>query len=58
MAAGQTQGFEQLAAGIYLEGLAVDHSGQAVWYSDVIDGGVHGIATDGSPLASFNPDRM
>ena len=33
--------FKQLASGIYLEGLAVDHRDGLVWYSDVLGGGVH-----------------
>lgn len=49
--------FQQLASGIYLEGLAFDHRRNIVWYSDVIAGGVHGVMADGS-LESFNADRM
>ena len=49
--------FERLASGIYLEGLAVDHKRDVVWYSDVIGGGVHGLKPDGN-VVSFNADRM
>lgn len=49
--------FQQLAAGIYLEGLAVDHTRNIVWYSDVVGGGLHGVMPDGS-IESFNPGRM
>lgn len=49
--------FRQLASGIYLEGLAVDHERDIVWYSDVVGGGVHGVAADGS-VQSFNLDRQ
>lgn len=38
--------FERVAAGLYLEGLAVD--GDTVWYGDVIGGGVHRIEADGT----------
>lgn len=51
------EGFETLASGIYLEGLAVDHDRDAVWYSDVIGGGVHGIARDGRRW-TFDGERM
>lgn len=50
-------GFETVAAGIYLEGLAVDYARDAVWYSDVIGGGVHGIARDGRTW-TLNAARM
>lgn len=50
--------FQKLASGVYLEGLAVDHDRDIVWYSDVIAGGIHGVKPDGTPLATFNPDRM
>ncbi len=49
--------FQQLAAGIYLEGLAVDQQRDMVWYSDVVGGGLHGIRPDGS-TETFNPGRM
>ncbi len=48
--------FERVASGLYLEGLAVDSVRRAVWYSDVIAGGVHGIMPDGG-VVSFNRDR-
>lgn len=47
-----------LAEGIYLEGLAVDHQREVVWYSDVITGGVHGIRFDGSKVGTLNEGRM
>lgn len=50
--------FQKVASGVYLEGLAIDHERDTVWYSDVIAGGIHGVKSDGTPLASFNPDRM
>jgi sugar lactone lactonase YvrE len=50
--------YEALASGIYLEGLAVDHDRGIVWYSDVIGGGIHGVKPDGTPVTSFNHDRM
>lgn len=50
--------YEPIAAGIYLEGLAVDHTRDIIWYSDVIGGGIYGIKPDGHPVASFNLDRM
>ncbi len=48
--------FEQVAGGLYLEGLTVAADG-AIWYSDVIAGGVHSLGTDGAKT-SFNRDRM
>lgn len=50
--------FVELARGIYLEGLALDHERDVAWYSDVIAGGIHGVTFDGKRLASFNQDRM
>lgn len=50
-------GFEEIASGIYLEGLAIDTENNIVWYSDVIGGGVHGLHGDGR-IQSFNVDRM
>jgi len=47
-----------IAAGIYLEGLAVDHERDAVWYSDVIGGGIHGVSPDGTTLTTLDPTRM
>lgn len=52
-----TAEYAQIASGIYLEGLAVDPLAGTVWYSDVIAGGIHGIAPDGSPVASFDQER-
>ena len=49
--------FEQLASGIYLEGLAVDYRRNIVWFSDVVAGGLHGLMPDGS-IRTFNPGRM
>src|SRR5579859_3420787 len=49
--------FEPIAAGLYLEGLAVDPDCGVVWYSDVIAGGVHGLHRDGS-LTTLDADRM
>src|SRR5271156_1727342 len=40
--------FQKVASGVYLEGLAVDFVRRAVWYSDVIGGGVHGVMPDGN----------
>lgn len=51
-------GFSTLASGLYLEGLAIDPARDAIWYSDVIGGGIHGIRPDGTPLGTLNPDRM
>ena len=50
--------FEKVAAGIYLEGLAIDRGRDVIWYSDVIAGGIHGVKPDGTKVASFNPARM
>jgi sugar lactone lactonase YvrE len=49
--------FEPVAAGLYLEGLAVDTKRNIVWYSDVIAGGIHGLKPDGSTV-SLNKERM
>jgi sugar lactone lactonase YvrE len=48
--------FQEVASGLYLEGLVVDFIRRAVWYSDVIGGGVHGVMSDGSTV-TFNADR-
>ena len=48
--------FQKVASGLYLEGLAVDFIRHAVWYSDVIGGGVHGVMPDGGTV-TFNSDR-
>lgn len=50
--------FTKIASGIYLEGLAVDHVRDVIWYSDVIAGGIHGVKPDGSKVGSFNEGRM
>ena len=52
------QTFEKIAAGIYLEGLAVDYRRNVIWYSDVIAGGIHGVTPEGKPVTSFNHKRM
>lgn len=53
-----TGDYAQVASGIYLEGLAVDHAREIIWYSDVIGGGIYGVKPDGTPVTSFNHDRM
>jgi len=50
--------FIEIASGLYLEGLSVDHKREVVWYSDVIAGGIHGVKFDGTKVGSFNEDRM
>ena len=50
--------YTALAEGIYLEGLAVDHQRDVIWYSDVIAGGIHGVKPDGTKVTSFNDSRM
>ncbi|MCJ2178989.1 SMP-30/gluconolactonase/LRE family protein [Novosphingobium album (ex Hu et al. 2023)] len=50
--------FEKLATGIYLEGLAVDHERDVIWYSDVVGGGIHGVKPDGTPVGVLDPERM
>ncbi len=54
---GAVGSFEPVAAGLYLEGLAVDTRRNIVWYSDVIAGGVHGLMPDGSTV-TLNKERM
>lgn len=49
--------FTIAARGLYLEGLAVDYASGTVWYSDVIAGGIHGVAADGSTRV-MDPERM
>jgi sugar lactone lactonase YvrE len=49
--------FTIVARGLYLEGLAVDYGRSLVWYSDVIAGGIHGVAADG-PTRVMDPERM
>ena len=53
-----TATFDKVASGIYLEGLAVDHEREVIWYSDVIAGGIHGVKPDGTRVSSFNEGRM
>lgn len=50
--------FIEIARGLYLEGLTVDHEREVVWYSDVIAGGMHCVTFDGEKVGSFNQDRM
>lgn len=50
--------YKMIAEGVYLEGLAVDHRRNVIWYSDVIAGGIHGVTPDGTPFGSFNEGRM
>lgn len=50
--------YAALAEGVYLEGLAVDHAREVIWYSDVIAGGIHGVKPDGTKVTSFNQSRM
>lgn len=50
--------YTKIAEGIYLEGLAYDFGRDVVWYSDVLTGGIHGVKPDGTPVGSFNEDRM
>lgn len=40
--------FRQVASGLYLEGLSFDPATGEVWYSDVIAGGLHRVAPDGT----------
>lgn len=58
MADGATGEFKAIASGLYLEGLAVDHRREVIWYSDVIRGGIHGVKPDGTKVASLNESRM
>ena len=51
-------GFEKIASGLYLEGLAYDFARDVIWYSDVIAGGIHGVKPDGTSVGSFNQTRM
>ena len=50
--------FQKIASGIYIEGLAIDHARDIIWYSDVIAGGIHGVKPDGTKVSSFNQSRM
>lgn len=49
--------FQQIAKGLYLEGLGADTASGDVWYSDVVAGGIHRIAPDGAKT-SFDTARM
>jgi sugar lactone lactonase YvrE len=53
-----TGGFVAIAKGLYLEGLAYDGQRDVLWYSDVVAGGIHGVAPDGQAVGSFNQGRM
>ena len=53
-----TDAFDRVASGIYIEGLAIDHARDIIWYSDVIAGGIHGVKPDGIKVTSFNLERM
>jgi sugar lactone lactonase YvrE len=48
--------YTKIAGGFYLEGLAVAAE-DAVWYSDVIAGGIHRISANGAK-ACYNAERM
>lgn len=50
--------YTRLAEGTYLEGLSYDFSRNVIWYSDVVEGGIHGVTREGEPVASFNTERM
>ncbi|PNU06594.1 SMP-30/gluconolactonase/LRE family protein [Novosphingobium guangzhouense] len=50
--------YATLAQGTYLEGLAVDHQRNVIWYSDVVAGGIHGVTPQGTKVAVLDPDRM
>jgi sugar lactone lactonase YvrE len=50
--------FKQIGSGVYLEGLAVDHQRNVIWYSDVIAGGIHGVTPEGDKVGVFNEGRM
>lgn len=54
----ETGGWQPIAEGVYLEGLAYDFARDVIWYSDVIGGGIHGVKPDGTPVAVLNPARM
>ena len=58
MPARRPEEFTKLASGMYLEGLAIDHARQIIWYSDVIGGGIHGITPEGALVVTFNAERM
>lgn len=46
--------FVAIASGFYLEGIGID--GDKVWFSDVVQGGVHCLAADGTKV-SWLPER-
>jgi sugar lactone lactonase YvrE len=48
--------FEKLEAGIYLEGLGVDHKRNIVWFSDPLAGGIFARMPDGK-VRDFNLKR-
>jgi sugar lactone lactonase YvrE len=50
--------YSKIAEGIYLEGLSYDFAREVIWYSDVIKGGIFGVRPDGTPVASFDHNRM
>jgi sugar lactone lactonase YvrE len=50
-------GFQPLAEGAYLEGLAIDSARSLVWYSDVVTGGVYGVDATGEVRYAFNKER-
>ena len=52
----ESASFELVARGVYLEGLSVDTQRGAVWYSDVIAGGIHRVSSGGR-VDSWNSDR-
>ncbi len=54
----QPADFTAIAKGVYLEGLAFDFCREVIWFSDVIGGGIHGVKPDGTPVATFNAERM
>jgi sugar lactone lactonase YvrE len=55
LAVGEYQG---IAEGVYLEGLSVDHQRNVIWYSDVINGGIHAVTPEGKAVTSLNKERM
>ncbi|VWX54247.1 SMP-30/gluconolactonase/LRE family protein [Novosphingobium sp. 9U] len=58
MTQAETDAFEKVSSGVYIEGLAIDHERDLIWYSDVIAGGIHGVKPDGTKVATLNPERM
>ena len=50
--------YKAIAEGTYLEGLSVDHERNVIWYSDVINGGIHCVTPQGEHLATLNRERM